>query len=269
MEKPVSNNSWSGWDIKRSWDESHMKAMHRSNTEDLYSFCSLLQTTERHQKQQGSTVTDANVLELALFIFNSDGSAHNQLTSDKQNVTNQKNSGPGELQHSPDSSYNLPASCLSQSSISRQWGQIRVNPLFQTPCGCPPPRCHQSQLDGQSRPLSFIITHEHTCSQVQDPVRGAGAGVGKPPLFRDDKHLCKPSKQLLSFSLSLSKLTPTARTAVCLTPPKTCIQPSMRDKSKREIHHCRKSELIKALHASSKYNHCLGRRVSSSPPLFT
>jgi len=35
--------------------------------------CSLLQTTERHQKQQGSTVTDANVLERTLFIFNSDG----------------------------------------------------------------------------------------------------------------------------------------------------------------------------------------------------
>lgn len=147
-------------------------------------------------------------------------------------------------------------------SQRQAWGQIRVNPLFQTPCGCSPPCCHQSQLDGQSCPLSFIITHEHTCSQVREPVRGAGTEVGKPPLFRDDKHLCKPSKQLLSFSLSLSKLTPTvARTAVCLTPPKTSIQASMRDKSKREIHHCRKSGLIKALHASSKYNHCLGRRV--------
>lgn len=151
---------------------------------------------------------------------------------------------------------------------SRQWGQIRVNPLFQTPCGCSPPCCHQSQLDGHSCPLSFIITHEHTCSQVREPVRGAGAEVGKPPLFRDDKHLCKPSKQLLSFSLSLSKLTPTAaRTAVCLTPPKTSIQASMRDESKREIHHCRKSGLIKALRASSKYNHWDGG--SSSPPLFT
>lgn len=91
---------------------------------------------------------------------------------------------------------------LCSFSPQRQWGQIRVNPLFQTPCGCSPPCCHQSQLDGQSCPLSFILTHEHTCSQVQEPVRAAGAEVGKPPLFRDDKHLCKPSKQPLSFSLS-------------------------------------------------------------------
>lgn len=121
-------------------------------------------------------------------------------------------------------------------------------------------------------PLSFILTHEHTRSQVREPVRGAGAEVGKPPLFRDDKHLCKPSKQPLSFSLSLSKLsnssTPTAAwTAVCLTPPKTSIQASTRDKSKWEIHHCRKSGLIKVLHGSSKYDQCLGRKVLRTAPL--
>lgn len=31
--------------------------------------CSLLQTMKHHQKQEGSTVTDGNVLELVLFIF--------------------------------------------------------------------------------------------------------------------------------------------------------------------------------------------------------
>ncbi len=151
-------------------------------------------------------------------------------------------------------------------------GQICVNPLFQTSCGCSPPCCHQSQLNGQSYPLSFILTHEHTRSQVREHVRGAGAEVGKPPLFKDDKHLCKPSKQPLSFSFSVSKLsnssTPTAAwTAVCLTPPKTSIQASTRDKSKWEIHHHRKSGLIKALHGSSKYDHCLGRKVLRTAPL--
>lgn len=79
-------------------------------------------------------------------------------------------------------------------------------------------------------------------------------------------NICVSHQNSRWASRSLSKLsasiTPTAaRTAVCLTPPKTSIQASMRDKSKREIHHCRKSGLIKALHGSSKYNQCLGRKV--------
>lgn len=36
---------------QRSWDESHMKAMHRSNAADLYSFCRWINTTQKQWRK--------------------------------------------------------------------------------------------------------------------------------------------------------------------------------------------------------------------------